>query len=100
MDSRSLAQHLRFYQELGVTGISRDPSWRRRTESAIAEGDDTDGVSEVPPIDGDPNQIEQAVVNLAVNARDAMPDGGRLGLVVSVVDTMSAWPSPSTSSDR
>jgi uracil-DNA glycosylase len=31
MDPRALAQHLRFYEELGVTGISRDPSWRRRS---------------------------------------------------------------------
>ena len=31
MDSRALAQHLRFYQELGVTGINRDAEWRQRT---------------------------------------------------------------------
>ncbi|HVL69208.1 MAG TPA: uracil-DNA glycosylase [Vicinamibacterales bacterium] len=30
MDPRQLAEHLRFYQELGVAGISRDAAWRRR----------------------------------------------------------------------
>ena len=28
--SREIADHLRFYQDLGVTGVSRDPLWRRR----------------------------------------------------------------------
>ena len=31
--SRELADHLQYYAEIGVTGVSRDPKWRARTVS-------------------------------------------------------------------
>jgi signal transduction histidine kinase/ActR/RegA family two-component response regulator len=40
----------------------------------------------LPPVSGDPSRIDQLLMNLCLNARDAMPDGGRLSLETGVED--------------
>ncbi|MBI2425349.1 MAG: PAS domain S-box protein [Candidatus Hydrogenedentes bacterium] len=45
----------------------------------------------LPSVYADPAQMEQILVNLCVNARDAMPKGGLIGVKLSAVELDSAF---------
>lgn len=40
----------------------------------------------IPIIEGDPNQLDQVIMNLMVNARDAMPDGGLITIKTGYIE--------------
>jgi PAS domain S-box-containing protein len=53
-------------------------------------GEQIDLVTTLQPalgrVEADPNQMEHVIMNLAVNARDAMPNGGKL-----IIETRDVW---------
>jgi hypothetical protein len=78
-----------------------DPSALIRSTVALLErllGEDiqvtTAFAPEVPRIMADRGQIEQVLINLAMNARDAMPDGGTLTLTTAQAQVTDVGPNP------
>ncbi len=60
-------------------------------------GEDVDLITVLRPglgtVKVDPGQIEQVIMNLAVNARDAMPEGGRITIETANVDLSAEYAS-------
>ncbi|MBI3650056.1 MAG: response regulator [Acidobacteria bacterium] len=47
--------------------------------------------ADLPNIKADPGQMSQVIINLCVNARDAMPDGGKLILETDTMEVNEAY---------
>jgi two-component system, cell cycle sensor histidine kinase and response regulator CckA len=54
--------------------------------------------TDVWPVAADPGLLEQAIVNVALNARDAMPGGGQIIIETANIDTANPSPAASGSS--
>jgi CheY-like chemotaxis protein len=60
--------------------------WKDEAEARGAPIEVVTDVDRVPPVEGQGAALREAVINLILNAVDAMPRGGRLGLTVRRVD--------------
>ena len=74
-DLRAVSVDMRILVEGMVDLLERSLGPRVALRLDIAEG--------LPPARIDANQLELAILNLAINARDAMPDGGRIDIRVA-----------------
>jgi uracil-DNA glycosylase len=59
--SRELADHLKFYEEIGVAGVSRDAEWRHRADGPAQPFGSQDAASVVPLAQGTGAETLEAI---------------------------------------
>src|SRR5260370_21863050 len=71
---------------MGVNALVRQTE--KLLQSVLGEGIEVavDLWPDLPPINADSTQIEQVLMNLCLNARDAMPGGGRIAVETRTVE--------------
>jgi len=79
--------------DLGAVALGMSDMIRRALGPTISL--ETKFAPGLPPAMSDPGQIENVLLNLAINARDAMPRGGRL-----IIETKSATLDSAYAADR
>ena len=75
-----LAEHLKFYQELGVTGINRDRTWRMRDDVLQAGVQPAVVPDSMPEIEGTPVTIARSAVEALAAIREDIGDCTRCKL--------------------
>jgi signal transduction histidine kinase len=78
--------------DLNVTVLSLERMLTRVLGEDIHLASDLAG--DLRAVKVDPGQIEQVLLNLAINARDAMPDGGALAIATATESFAEPWTHP------
>jgi len=69
-----LVEHLKFFQELGVTGVSRDARWRQRASTQRAADDAQAEPLAAGPVDGAPGAVPMRFARSSEDALAAIRD--------------------------
>jgi uracil-DNA glycosylase family 4 len=108
-DRRALAEHLKLFQELGVTGVSRDAAWRVRAADAAAtsEAAASDLATHAPVQGSSPDQAARLIAireDLGPCTRCKLHAQGRKQIVFGVgnpnADLMFVGEAPGADEDR
>ncbi len=90
----SIVRHLRAFtrseppamKPVNLNSVARDSFLMLREMLRSHSIETSIELAEVPSISGDPNRLEQVIINLVTNAKDAMPKGGALKISTGTVD--------------